>query len=182
VLDNNRESLKQFAVLFFNIDSHWWREGYADNTRENVNELLAYCRSLSLEGATDLRQALSEAATPAWMSERDRQARHDLFLLSDGAVTWGEMDWHRLTQAVKKGFGGALFAYKTGMTGTAAGALEHLARETGGAVFSIVNEAEVSKAATAHRRRPWKLLNVALPGGSDVLVAGRRNTSTPASR
>jgi hypothetical protein len=59
------------------------------------------------------------------------------------------------------------------MTGTAVGMLEHLTRETGGAVFSVINEDEVQKAARAHRQRPWQLVDVTLPGGSDVLVAGR---------
>lgn len=171
-LTKNRDSMKQFGVLFFNIESHWWKDSFVDNTEENVNELLMYCRSLSLEGATDLRQALTEAASPNWAKNEEKPRTHDLFLLSDGAVTWGEMNVHRLSDVLAEREA-SLFAYKSGMTGTATGVLEHLARETGGAVFSVVNEEEVASAATAHRRRPWKLLDVTVPGGSDLLVAGR---------
>ncbi|MCA9143790.1 MAG: hypothetical protein KDB05_13430, partial [Planctomycetales bacterium] len=32
VLTKNRETMKQFSVLFFNIDSHWWKESDVDNT------------------------------------------------------------------------------------------------------------------------------------------------------
>jgi anti-sigma-K factor RskA len=172
-LQKNRDSMKNFAVLFFNIESHWWKEGFVDNTPENVDELLTFCHSLSLEGATDLRQALLEANSPRWAAkDKAEAASSDLFLLSDGAVTWGEMNVHRLSEALAENES-ALFAYKTGMTGTATGLLEHLTRETGGAVFSVVSEEEVASAATAHRRRPWKLLDLTVPGGSDLLIAGR---------
>jgi hypothetical protein len=142
---------------------------------ENVDRLLADCHSLSLEGATDLRQALREATQPEWAKESAAQnsPRPDLFLLSDGAVTWGEMNVHRLSQTLQKAESGPLFAYQTGMTGTAVGMLEHLTRETGGAVFSVINESEIPQVARAHRQRPWQLVDVALPGGRDVLVAGR---------
>ena len=66
-----------------------------------------------------------------------------------------------------------MFAYKTGLTGTATAVLDHLARETGGAVFSIANPGEIEAVATGHRRRPWKLLDVEVLGGSDILLAGR---------
>jgi hypothetical protein len=172
VLTKNRETMKQFSVLFFNIDSHWWKGADVDNTPENVDALMSYCHSLSLEGATDLRQALREAAAPSWApKDADKTAPRDLFLLSDGAVTWGEMNVHQLSKSFNAGQ--TLFAYKTGMAGTSTATLEHLTRETFGAVFSIVNEDEVAAAATAHRSRPWKLIDVTMAGGTDLLVAGR---------
>ncbi|MCA9123175.1 MAG: hypothetical protein H6822_00215 [Planctomycetaceae bacterium] len=171
-LTKNRDTLKSFSVLFFNIDSHWWKEAEVDNTPENVDSLMKYCYSLSLEGATDLRQALREASSPSWAAKsEDKAAPRDLFLLSDGAVTWGEMNVHQLRSSIAAEQ--TLFAYTTGMTGTSTATLEHLARETGGAVFSIVNEDEITAAATAHRSRPWNLLDVTMAGGSDLLVAGR---------
>ena len=175
VLTENRDSIDEFAVLFFNIESDWWHDGFSKNNVENVDRLLADCHSLSLEGATDLRQALREATEPAWAKENAAQnsPRPDLFLLGDGAVTWGEMNVHRLSQTLQKSEAGPLFAYQTGMTGTAVGMLEHLTRETGGAVFSVTNENEIPQVARAHRQRPWQLVDVALPGGSDLLVAGR---------
>ena len=65
-LDNNRDSIKQFAVLFFNIETFWWQERFVPNTPENVDALLGYADGLALEGATDLGRALKEAAMPSW--------------------------------------------------------------------------------------------------------------------
>ncbi len=184
-LENNRGGIKQFAVMFFNIESHWWKNGFTDNTPENVRKLLADCNKLALEGATDLRQALAEAGSPSWAVDKKTKDKNllgkpDLFLLSDGAVTWGELNLHLLARTLRKGSAGSLFAYKTGMTGTAIGVLEHLARESGGSVFSIVNEGEVEQASTAHRQRPWQLINVSAAGSSsDLLTAGRIRSIYP---
>ncbi|MBI2479007.1 MAG: VWA domain-containing protein [Planctomycetia bacterium] len=178
VLTKNRETMKHFSVLFFSIDSHWWKEADVDNTPENVDALMTYCHSLVLEGATDLRQALREATVPSWAPKgAEKTAPRDLFLLSDGAVTWGEMNVHQLSKVFTAGQ--TLFAYTTGMAGTSTATLEHLTRETGGAVFSIVNEDEIAAAATAHRSRPWKLIDVTMAGGTDLLVAGRPQTIYP---
>ncbi len=173
ILEKNRDSIQQFAVLFFNVESHWSQAGYVRNTSKNVRKVLNYASTLSLEGATDLRQALAEANKPEWSRGDEKTPTPDLFLLSDGAATWGETDINAIARTLKSGTSGSLFAYKTGLTGTAIGALEHLSRETGGAVFSVAGEQEVGSASTAHRTRPWRLLNVAVDDASDVLVAGR---------
>ncbi|MBW3597831.1 MAG: VWA domain-containing protein, partial [Planctomycetes bacterium] len=178
-LAKNRDTMEQFAVLFFNVESHWWREKYVENNAENVQELLNYCNTLALEGATDLRQALAEATSPSWPEEEKPASQPDVFLLSDGAATWGERNVHLLAETLRSGTGGTLFAYQTGLTGTAVGVLEHLARESGGAVFSVAHEEEIEKAAIAHRQRPWRLLDTAIPGGSDLLVAGRPKSIYP---
>ena len=183
ILQSNRDSLQQFAVLLFNIESHWWQEGYVENTPENVSRLMDFCHSLALEGATDLRLAISEATTPSWQQRRSREVpRPDVFLLSDGAATWGDDNIHMIAETLAEGPTGALFAYKTGQSGTATGVLEHLARESGGAVFSVANQQEVAAVATAHNKRPWTLLDVAIAGGRDVLVAGRPRTIYPDQR
>ncbi len=175
VLTENRDAIEEFAVLFFDVESHWWQDGFRRNTRRNIAQLIADCEKISLEGATDLRQALQQAAHPDWAdaSGGSGQVRPDVFLLSDGAATWGEMNPHRLGRTLLESQVGPLFAYQTGLTGTAVGTLDHLARETGGAVFSLVDASEISAVARAHRQRPWRLEDVALPGGQDVLVAGR---------
>jgi len=173
ILAKNRDSIQQFAVLFFNVESHWSQRGYVKNTPKNVQKVLNHASTLSLEGATDLRQALAEANSPEWSRGDEKKPTPDLFLLSDGAATWGETDVNAIARTLKSGTSGSLFAYKTGLTGTAIGALEHLARETGGAVFSVASEQEVESASTAHRTRPWRLLNVAVDDASDMLVAGR---------
>jgi hypothetical protein len=174
VLDKNRDTLKRFAVLFFSVDAHWYKPAFVDNTPENVQALLAFAGGLALEGATDLGAALGEAARPAWQND---PRPYDLFLLSDGAATWGQSNLHALGRLLDGS--GALFAYQTGLAGTDTATLVHLARDTGGAVFSVAGEAEIERAATAHRARPWRLVAVEVSGGSDVLVAGNPTALFP---
>jgi len=173
ILDRNRDQLRQFAVLFYNVESHWWKTRYVENTPDNVRQLMTDASMLALEGATDLQQALAEATSPIWLKAADKAPDVDLFLLSDGAATWGETDVNRMARTLQVGNAGALFAYKTGLTGTAIETLENLARDTGGAVFSVATEQEVGAAATAHRQRPWRLLNALVAGADDLLLGGR---------
>ena len=172
-LSSNRDTMKRFAVLFFNIESHWWRERYVESSPENVKQLMAYAHTLSLEGATDLAGALSEAAAPAWHKARKQPGR-DFFLLSDGSATWGRQHPQELTSAI--GDAGTLFAYNTSMAGTELRTLSQLVQRTGGAIFSVTGESEIETAAVAHRKRPWQLSKVTVAGGSDVMVAGRPET------
>jgi hypothetical protein len=171
VLDQNRDALKRFNVLFFGVDAHWYKGGFVDNTPANVDALLSRAGGLALEGATDLGAALGEATRPAWLAADG--AKYDLFLLSDGAATWGESNMHALARTLSGGRAGSLFAYQTGLAGTDVGALSHLARESGGAVFSVTGDSEIARAATAHRARPWQLVDAKVTGAADVLLAGR---------
>ncbi len=183
VLDANRDSLRRFDVLFFGVDARWYKPGFVDNTRENVDALLSDANGLALEGATDIGAALKEAARPSWLggaaSSGAGALKYDLFLLSDGAATWGEGNLYALGRTLASGGAGSLFAYQTGMAGTDVAALTHLARESGGAVFSVTGESEIARAATAHRARPWQLEAATVTGGSDVLLAGRPKAIFP---
>jgi tetratricopeptide (TPR) repeat protein len=174
ILDGNRGSLKHFNVMFFSVDAHWFKPGFIDNTPEHVAELLAFAGTLALEGATDLGAALAAATHPIGPPTASRP---DLFLLSDGAATWGESDLHTLGKLLDGA--GNLFAYQTGLAGTDTATLVHLARETGGAVFAVTGESEIAAAATAHRARSWRLVGVEVTGGSDVLVAGNPTALYP---
>lgn len=175
ILAKNRPSLAQFAVLFFNIESHWWKGTFVQNSAENAQALLAYAQTLALEGATDLGAALAEASRPTRFKPGEKD-RWDLFLLSDGASTWGESDEHRVAATLRGGRARALFAYTTGMAGTDRQTLARLSRDSGGALFSVVGEAELDEAATAHRDRPWQIEEVSVEGGSDLMLAGRPRT------
>ncbi len=176
VLDGNRDTLSKFAVMFFSVDAHWFRPMFLDNTPQNVDALLAFAKTLALEGATDLGAALGEVAHPAWLATADR---YDVFLLSDGAATWGEANAHAVAHALTSGNAGELFAYQTGLAGTDVAMLSELARDTGGAVFSVTGEAEIAKAAVAYRVRPWRLVAAHVTGGDDVMLAGRPRTVFP---
>ena len=170
-LNNNRDSMKEFAVLFFDIDSHFWKEGYTPNTPENVTAIRQKMETLALEGATNLYRAIDAVAEAKWITADSQKP--DIFLLSDGAATWGETSlplMERLLQGPKIG---SLFAYQTGLTGTSVRSLRFLAGQTGGAVFSVASDQEIASASTAHRKRPWRLKSVAGEGVTDVLTAGR---------
>ena len=180
-LENNRDSLHDFAVLLFNVENHWWQPRFVKNTPENVKQLIKYAHTLSLEGATDLGAALQQAVVPDWFAIEGEAKKWDVFLLSDGALNWGQQNVHQLS-AKLTGEGsqaGSLFAYNTKMAGTASGVLRHLARETGGSVFSVVRETEIPQVARAHRQRPWQLEAVEIDGGSDLLLAGRPTSIYP---
>ena len=101
-LENNRDSIREFAVVFFNVETFWWQEKFVANTPENVDALMNYADGLALEGATDLGRAIKEAASPAWLKEGGYRPAPDLFLLSDGAATWGEDRWALLAAALTR--------------------------------------------------------------------------------
>ena len=170
-LNNNRNSLKEFNVLFFDVGSAFWRAGYVENTQSNVAALMEDCEKISLEGATDLYGAVERMVDSKWVS--DNENGPDVFLLSDGAVTWGESDVRLIQRQFEQGKLGSVFAYQSGLTGTAIANLRFLANRSGGTVFSVASEAEVAAASTAHRKRPWKLDAIDAQGATDILTAGR---------
>lgn len=178
LLNNNRPDLAEFAVLFFNVEAFWFKPGFTKNTPENVTALKTFAGNLALEGASDLGLALRTAAKPDWA--KARLSGVDLFLMSDAAATWGESESWALSSAIEGV--GPLFSYRTGLTGENSRTLEHLARESGGSVFSVVGEAEVKAASTAHRARPWTLAGMSLEGGTDLMLRGRPTTVFPGQR
>ncbi len=182
ILKNNRDAIESFAVLFFNIETFWWKKEFVANTETNVADLLQYAGGLSLEGATDIGAALARAARPDWLKDDVQGRPRDLFLLSDGSPTWGGKDPYAFSGLLNSGRSGALFAYRTGLSGVDANMLNHLARETAGAVFSVVGEAEIEKASTAHRARPWFIEDIRIDGGRDLLLAGRPLAVFPGQR
>jgi hypothetical protein len=187
ILEKNRDTMKEFAVLFFGIDAAWWREAFVPNTPEAAKALLDDAGKLALEGATDLGAAIREAIRPAWAAKPLAGPAPDLFLLSDGSATWGESDVQVLAAVLRGGPAGsagappagALFAYATGLGGTDLAALGLLARGSGGALFAVTGESGVEKAAAAHRARPWRIAGISVEGGTDLLVAGRPESLFP---
>ncbi len=176
-LENNRAELKKFAVLTFNVETAWWKESWVDNTPANVASLMQDMNALALEGATDVGAALAAATQPAWNA--DAKAKWDTFLLSDGAATWGESSKDAIASIAPLTKRGAVFAYQTGLTGTDTAMLGRVTRDSGGAMFSVVGEAEVTRASTAHRARPFRLVAVKGRDAEDVVVLGRPRNVYP---
>lgn len=175
ILERNRDELTHFNVLFFSVDAHWYQPTPIPNTAENTATLLAHARTLALEGATDLDLALREATLQA----QTLSSAPDLFLLSDGGITWGEDNLHALSARLDTAHTAGLFAYRTGIAGGSTRTLAALAQAHGGALFSVVGEAELDAASTAHRKRPFTLLEASLDGTSDLLLAGQPHTLFP---
>lgn len=165
LLNNNRTKIKRFNVLMFNVEAFWWKTAYVENTAENVIAFLDYANTLALEGASDLGLALSEIST------KTQGNAANIFLLSDGAVTWGEGDDYELANKMNKE--DVLFAFNTGMSGTSVQKLNHLTRASGGALFSVTGEEEVAKVSQAIQSQPWKIEGIELSNASDVLIEGR---------
>lgn len=170
-LTQNRDAIDSFAVMMFSVDQHYWREQFSPNTAEFVQQLKADCQQIVLEGATDLHAAAHKLGHTPWL--QDGGVSPDVFLLSDGAATWGESMAPMIQTELAAAKIGGLFAYQTGMSGTEVQTLRYLANSFGGAVFSVANENEIAQAATAHRNRPWQVVSMELPGTSDLLSAGR---------
>ncbi len=166
LLQNNKGTIKQFNVLMFNIESFWWKEGWVENTPEQVRAFLAFANTLALEGASDLNHALASISHAKWAN-----GSKNIFLLSDGADSWGESDSYAMVQQIAAG--DRLFAYNTGMSGSSIQKLTQLTRATGGALFAVTSEAEVAQASSAFTTQAWKIDQISLAGAKDILIAGR---------
>ncbi len=174
-LARNRDTATEFAVLCFNVETWWWREGFAPNDAATVDALDRDLAALALEGASDLGAAFARLAATPWTQGL---ADADVFLLSDGADTWGAAP----PAAVAARLGAPIYGYTTGLPGTDVRGLQAIARATGGALFSVTGADDVAGAATAHRARPWTLRGVDVAGAADVLVAGRPANVYPGQR
>lgn len=170
ILKANEATLLEFAVASFSLDAHWWQPRYVANTEANRQSLKGYLNSLVLEGATNLNAALQAVVSNNWVMGGTVP---DIFLLSDGAITWGERDLYAISHALKLAFSGRIFSYRLGLAGENSATLEHLAREFSGASFVVTDETEIPRLATAHTRLPWALVSVQLDGATDVLLRGR---------
>ncbi|PIE24163.1 MAG: hypothetical protein CSA62_04995 [Planctomycetota bacterium] len=172
ILETNADRIARFNVLFFDVGARWWMSSWAKNDAATRKALLAHTDGLSLEGATDLEAALRQAAQPSFLPASAKSS-YPVFLLSDGAATWGEKAGHKLSQILKSSERvSALFAYRSGMSGTDLGMLTRLTRESGGALFAVTSEDQLAKAARAHRTAPWQLQAVECDACSDLMLAG----------
>jgi len=170
ILSNNDKRIKEFAVVFFNIRSHSWKEKFVQNNQQNRDALMDYANTLTLEGATDIENAFQSVFQAPNKSFKPEDA--DLFLLSDGAITWGENHANAIARLVKARFNNKIFVYTTGASGRNNALFSLLANTSKGSVFSISDETQIDKAAVAFRQSSWKLDKVSVDGGSDILVAG----------
>lgn len=166
ILSNNSETIKNFNVLLFNIEASWWEPSNVKNSPKNIKKFLDYANQISLEGATDIGLALSEIAH----HKNLKNSADNIFLLSDGADTWGESGNFEISKNIDKN--DILFAFNTGLSGTSLNKLNHLTNVSGGAIFSISGEDEIEKASTAFKSKPWKINAIKTPNTKDIIIQG----------
>jgi hypothetical protein len=170
ILRNNKSTIKQFAVILFNVETGWWRTHYSSNNDFNIGSFMEYADKLNLVGATDLAQAFREATSPAWNDNFSNEEK-SFFLLSDGDISWGDNNLYQLSALLNKK--DRVFAFNTGISGTDLRVLSHFCRQTNGAMFTVLNEDEVEKAATAIQNESWTIQSIKSEGLDDILIAGR---------
>ena len=189
ILTNNESEITEFALLSFNIDSHWWEPSFVKNSTSRRKKLSAYLNNLMLEGATDITSALNIAAAPPWWvgdetSGQLSNKQYDLFLLSDGAITWGEKEPFFISESLKKNISkyqtiNQLYTYRLGQSGENEKLLTHLTREIGGGSYQLSHDTDLNQLAGAHKIVPWEIDSIDLTGASDILISGRPNSLYP---
>jgi tetratricopeptide (TPR) repeat protein len=174
--------IKRFNVLTFNVGAAWVEPGgWLDNTAANRDKVFERLEGLLLEGATDLSAALDKL-TRTDFATKDR-APLNVFLLSDGQITWGEPEAAALAARFEARCPAPtrFHCYRTGIGAENQELFEALTRK-GGGIFTCYGEAEVAACAAAHRSQCLQVQSVRLSGGSaaeDVLIAGRKASVYP---
>ncbi|HEV3238189.1 MAG TPA: VIT and VWA domain-containing protein, partial [Gemmataceae bacterium] len=86
ILESDKD-LKQFNILTFNVGCAWVEpKGWLENSASGRETALSRLDGLVLEGATDVSAALQQLAKPP---AGDDKSPVDVFVLSDGQITWG---------------------------------------------------------------------------------------------
>jgi tetratricopeptide (TPR) repeat protein len=174
--------IKHFNILTFNVGSAWVEpKGWLPNTAEGRKQAFARLDGIVLEGATDLSAALEKLAQPGFPVAAGTPVQ--VFLLSDGQITWGESDVATLAARFESRcpFATRFYCYPTGLGADNLELFQALTRR-GGGVFNCFTEADLTAAAQAHRRQCFQVERVRFVGGpavSDVLVAGRQAAVYP---
>jgi len=180
------DAIKSFNVLLFDVTARWLQPGgFIDNTKQARGEAFASIDKILLEGATDLSAALRKLAVIPWIPDAGIIGKTplDVFLLTDGQITWGERKLSQILAPVGKNngkFRARFFCYRNGLSAENLELFDQLTRE-GGAVFNVFSEKEIEAAALAHRRPAFLIESLQVEGlpVQDLLVAGRRAAIYP---
>jgi tetratricopeptide (TPR) repeat protein len=174
--------IKRFNILTFDVGAAWLDPiGFFENTSAGREKALKKLDGIVLEGATDIACALDKLA--ATRPDLPEGTPLNVFLLSDGHITWGESDIAALAARFEQQcpHPTRFHCYRTGLGEENSELFEALTR-TGGGVFQCYGEAEVVAAAKAHRSQCLQVKRVRFVGGpeaSDILVSGRRAAVYP---
>jgi len=170
----NDPTLDEYAIMLFDVRARWLHGvGFRKNTAQARQESLRELLKVYFEGATSLQAAAAELQrSRSWHSA---QGPVTVFLLSDGAVTWGEPAAQRLLARFPILKEVRLNAYRFDAEPSRAHVLSALAEAGGGQVVTVANASDITGAAQAHLQRGATLLGVEVEGvlAEDVIVEGR---------
>ncbi len=174
--------IRRFNVITFDAGARWLNTRWMSNDARGRGEALDRLDDVLLEGATDLSSALQALSSPPMRREGNDV---DVFLLTDGALSWGERDAETLVRRFRQtaGWQARFFAYRTGL---GAENLELLRRLTAdGGIFNCLSESSIPACSTAHQAAGLRIERVQVVsrgerGGavSDLVIAGGAATLT----
>ncbi len=176
--------IQRFNVITFDAGARWLSQRWMSNDEDGREGALDALREILLEGATDLGAALDALTHPPMRNARNTAL--DVFLLTDGALSWGERDVDTLIRRHQAAspWRSRFFAYRTGLGAENADLMRRLTSGDG-AVFNCLSTASVPTCATAHHAAGFQIEELTVVGvGSapaathDVLVAGGAATLT----
>lgn len=166
--------IEKFNVLMFDVGKQWlFPDGWAGNTVNNRAKVVEAFQNVLLEGATDLHLALSDAANPPTGIGDALQdgGLSDVFLLSSGAATWGEMSPNTIVADLMAETLGRVHSYHVGMRGNPS-LLRQISRETSGIHVGGIDSSSTWDSALAWRHLEPQIMvkSVHVDGALDVVV------------
>jgi hypothetical protein len=176
------KDLQHFNILAFNVGASWVEpSGWLPNNVAGRERALSRFDGIVLEGATDIGAALDRLARPGFDVQPGTPL--DVFLLSDGQITWGEPDVAHLVARFEGrcAYSTRFHCYRTGLGADNLELFEALTRK-GGGIFNVFTENDLTAAALAHRQQCLQVDSVRFAGGvpvSETLIAGRKAAVYP---
>jgi hypothetical protein len=175
-------TIRRFNVVTFDAGARWLVPQWVSNDAAGRARVLDLLNDVLLEGATDLSAALDALHAPPMRDAAGSAA--DVFVLSDGQITWGERDLPTLLRARTSPWAATrTFAYRTGL---GAENTDLLRRVAGAGVFNCLSIESVPGCAVAHQRPALRVDQVIVEGRgptgattSEVLVAGGASSFAP---
>ena len=171
---NGDDSVSEYAVLLFDVRPRWLHgPGYRKNTEQNRAQSLAELRKIYLEGATNFDALLADLDDNlSWIGDGDRPPT--AFLLSDGQITWGLTDVSGLIKKHPSASKLRWVCYRFGENAVNQNLFDSLTRDTAGRTVTVLSQAEIPAAVSAHRKAAAVIQGVAAEGSpvSDLVLAG----------
>src|SRR5262249_4372967 len=133
--------IKQFNILTFDVGGRWVEpKGWLENTPSGREKAWKRLDGIVLEGATDLSAALDKLVRPSFDIAEGTPL--NVFLLSDGQITWGEADGATVVARFEKRcpYPTRFHCYRIGIGAENQTLFEALTRR-GGGVFHCFGEA-----------------------------------------